>query len=555
MSSWIWVSDGRTAVDTSELVAAAAHAQDASESLFRAVGKLWGIGFGFAAAPDRFGQWSVATTADAWPDVVALTSRAQALLEEVRLGIALVAERAREYSDWLAQASLIYAAAEGGTSAYVQACQTLDALGCSFTSSVGPGLQWRAGLGLISVLPAAVGEFRSGGATAGGAPARGALSAQLALADLTGTDHGVHARAAQVARWWEDVGAFFSGAARGVVVVAPDGRALWGSPATVSLGLSSPIGPDSATSRSGADAAVERVRNVQYRRDSATGLLEELDLDPTGSPQVAVPQPSLPLLDQVTAAAQSGEVRVATPIYPAALLARIAVSGSSTSAGEVQILRHRSVSGAAATAADETSWTVVVRGTQEWWPGSNNPQDMQSNLEVVGQKPSDQKAAVRLAMKLAGIGATDPVEFVGHSQGGAIALDLAEEVNGERSYNVVSVLTAGSPTGGLGQTLSIPVLNLENLADFVPSLDGKPAGGGKSATTVLFDARNLPGHDGGNAHSLRTYMAAAARIEAEAEHSPMAAQVGKWNQERRSAMGITEGTVTDVFLYRTARVR
>lgn len=83
----------------------------------------------------------------------------------------------------------------------------------------------------------------------------------------------------------------------------------------------------------------------------------------------------------------------------------------------------------------------------------------------------------------------NPSSFVGHSQGGAIALDLAGNKQVKEKYNVVSVLTAGAPTAGVGADVDVPVLNLENLSDIVPSLDGAPADAG-SRDDGTFDPRH-----------------------------------------------------------------
>lgn len=594
----MWVTESRTQVDTDEIVVACGQAKAAVESLGLAAFELWEVG-STATVGNWVAQWNAVLAGPSGAAVSAVTAQAQFLLEEARTAVRLLVDRVQDHADWLAQAALIYAAAEGGALAYTHACGVLEEIGCSFPASSGPGFQWRTGLGLATVLPASLGEFQSGGGSEGEHAPRGALTMQAALGDLAGTDRAVAGTAASVARWWNDIGEFFSGKALGVVVVGPDGRGAWGSRATVSLGVPVPLSPGKEVASVPVAAALERIRDADYSRTSSAQLLAEVGLDPTGAPMIAAgaSNASEPTLTRLVSSVERGAAAVATPVFPAALLARIATSGSSPSSGEVQILRHSHVSyeggaasttsgvsatatrserrellpsgsetgprttligagagGSVATGSVTHSWSVVVRGTQTWLPGSSNPQDMQSNLEVVGRKPSDQKAAVRLAMDLAGIQPGDPVEFVGHSQGGAIALDLAEELEESGRYNVVSVLTAGSPTGGLATGLRAPVLNLENLSDFVTALDGSTPASANS-TNVLFDARTLPGRDEGNAHSLRTYVAAAARAQAEADLNPMAARVGAWGEARANALGLDAQTRTEALYYRSTRVR
>ncbi|MGO3797282.1 MAG: hypothetical protein ACTJGR_09210, partial [Pauljensenia sp.] len=161
--------------------------------------------------------------------------------------------------------------------------------------------------------------------------------------------------------------------------------------------------------------------------------------------------------------------RVDTPRMPSQVLARVGGVRSAQDAGQVEILRHRTpgVGG-----VERTSWSVVIRGTQAWGVGGPNPQDMLSNLQAVAGEESDQSRAVLAAMEGAGIAAGEPVELVGHSQGGAIAAQLASDPEVAARYRVTSVLTAGAPAGGAEGGPGVGMLNLENTRDPVPGLDG-----------------------------------------------------------------------------------
>lgn len=557
MSQWLWVSEGHSRVDTGEIISAAGHAQSAVECAQSAMYLLAEPSFHAFA-----GAWGAAVSVPGAAPAAAASAHAERALSRARRDVEHLARCLQDYADWLTQASLIYAGAEGGAVAYTQACQVLEALGCSFAATSGSGFQWRTGLGLVTLLPGVIGEFQAGGLPKGHVP-RGALTLQAALGDVTGGERGLASSAVGVARWWNDVGAALSGKSSGVVVTGPDGRSAWGTPTMVALGVQRYLPADGEPSDPRVTGALNRAQGAKYSRSSPTAMLAQLGLDSAGAP--------LQKRGQTGATNLPSEFRlgsniITTPAVPAALLARVAASGSASAVGEVQILRHTRVSPVApggepagdgkkppSKNGESQSWSVVVRGTQEWAPGSSNPQDMQSNLEAVGRRDSDQEAAVRLAMDLAGVQPGDPVEFVGHSQGGAIALNVAQDLEGA-DYNVVAVLTAGSPTGGLAADLQAPVLNLENLSDVVPSLDGSSATSA-NATSVFFDARHLPGSEKRNAHSLETYVAAAARADAEKELNPMAARVGSWGQARAQALGLDGQTRTEALYYRTTRAR
>ena len=136
---------------------------------------------------------------------------------------------------------------------------------------------------------------------------------------------------------------------------------------------------------------------------------------------------------------------VPTPKEPTALLDHLASLDGSSNSGQFMILRHETPLG---DGTSSRSWSVVVRGTQKWGVGASNPQDMLTNFQGVGGLDTDQKRAVLAAMEMAGIDKGEPVEFVGHSQGGIVAAELATDQTLCQDYSVVSALTAGSPIAG-----------------------------------------------------------------------------------------------------------
>ncbi len=548
MSNWFWVTGGQTRVDFAELASAATRAQSAADLLQNTILRLWEVS-GTLSNSSWVGDYSALISSRHWPEIQRLTAQSSAMLADIRTSVATFQSQVDDYGNWLAQASLLYAAAEGGARGYVQACGVLGALGCDFTLSPSGEFTMRSGLDLLKNMPDALSEFHGDGQQP---ISTGGSTLQAGLATVTGNNVGVSASAVTVARWWRELGNLFAGRPGGVVVMGEDGNSKWGSQAALALHLPMIVSADLAKAKNPrVSGALDRLRKTSSPRGGADAILRELALGPDGRLNAADARPTM---------------GVTPPLTAAGLLARIAASGGGKGVGEVQILRHAFASpkfqrnpkgkdGAGSPTQAKQSWTVVIKGTQEWAPGSNNPQDMQSNLEAVARRASDQKVAVRLAMDMAGIKPGDPVEFVGHSQGGAIALDLAADLQAKKQYNVVSVLTAGAPTGGLGAGLTAPTLNLENVADLVPALDGAAASQSANTTNVIFDARSLPNRGTGNAHSLETYAAAAAKLDVEAGTNPMAAQVASWTASRRKEMGLDRAVYSQASYYKTTRVR
>ena len=156
-------------------------------------------------------------------------------------------------------------------------------------------------------------------------------------------------------------------------------------------------------------------------------------------------------------------------------------------------------------------------------------------------------------MDLAGIKPWEPVEVVGHSQGGAVALSLATSARLAPNYNFVSVLTAGAPTGTTSPPKSLSVLNVENLADAVPALDGAAAPVGKNAVTAYFDPRKVDTRKDDHAHAAETYARALEKMET--ENSALSEPIDQWSERRKENMGLDAGTKTEVLYFDTARVQ
>ena len=228
--------------------------------------------------------------------------------------------------------------------------------------------------------------------------------------------------------------------------------------------------------------------------------------------------------------------------------------GGDADNGEIVIEEH------VTTGEDGTmtrSWTVDIRGTQSFAIGQSGPQDMTTNLQGVAGMASDQLNAIMEAMDAAGISPEEAVEFAGHSQGGIMAAQLAADPAVRARYNVVSVVTAGSPTATVAPS-DVPVLSYENSGDIVPGLDGN-ATRGENVTTVRFhdyEATTHPEDPVPSSHSAPLYVDEirstldAARASSDPGLSALAAAEAR----RTQALGLTQDTQTTIHHYQTRRI-
>ena len=247
---------------------------------------------------------------------------------------------------------------------------------------------------------------------------------------------------------------------------------------------------------------------------------------------------------------------VNTPLQASAALERIGELRSSADEGQIEILQHVTTD---EQGQERRSWSVMIRGTQKWGPGEDNPQDMLTNLQAVGQSDSDQLRAVKTAMDMAGIRSDEPVEFMGHSQGGIIAAQLASESDIRARYSVASVLTAGSPVAGFHPDPGVPMLNMENTRDIVPALDGAANTNRGNALTLHFDSEHLDVKQGSDnpiaAHDIGTYTQAIRECEqVNPQQNPNIGEVIRWEEQRRTRLGITDTTQTRSYIFDTRRV-
>lgn len=159
---------------------------------------------------------------------------------------------------------------------------------------------------------------------------------------------------------------------------------------------------------------------------------------------------------------------------------------------------------------------VYIAGTGDWGVGSSaDPFDMQSNIALLAGLSAASMVSVQSAMNQAGIGPGERVTFTGHSQGGVIAVRLAES----GTYRTTGVLVVGAPTGTLTTTGSYPALALRHTDDLVPRLGGSDRGSG--FTTIERSSGRPPGDIVG-AHAQSGYAQMARDLDASSalQHLP-----------------------------------
>ena len=100
--------------------------------------------------------------------------------------------------------------------------------------------------------------------------------------------------------------------------------------------------------------------------------------------------------------------------------------------------------------------------------GPTDPWNALSNVDLARTASAASLVAVRTALTEASVTPTTPITMTGHSQGGLIALALAES----GSYRVEGVITVGTPVGIIGDTPGVPTIHLIHPTDPVPPLGG-----------------------------------------------------------------------------------
>ena len=146
---------------------------------------------------------------------------------------------------------------------------------------------------------------------------------------------------------------------------------------------------------------------------------------------------------------------------------------------------------------------VYVPGTQTLdLGGGSNPLDMQSNILAMADNGiAGSELAVLEAMHQAGVKSDDNVIFVGHSQGGMVAGNLAQNPTG---YIAAGLVTIGAPLAQL-QLTKIPVMAIEHVNDPVPNISGRVNPIAKNWVTVQRTALPTESEAPMYSHSLKSY--------------------------------------------------
>lgn len=210
------------------------------------------------------------------------------------------------------------------------------------------------------------------------------------------------------------------------------------------------------------------------------------------------------------------------------------------STGVISVLRTDHADGT-------TSWVVVVPGTADWGLGGPNPQDLLTNFQAVAGMPTDMETAVIAAMRQAGVGPDDPVGLYGHSQGGIVVTRLAGDPGVAEHYNITTLLTAGSPVGGIDLPDSVSALHLENGGDAVPALDAAQNPGSPHRITVSVNTTGS---------GIVKYPHHASHYAQALENMPADPNVKAWNAQMRGLTGAgEEGAVTTAYVFDIERER
>lgn len=110
---------------------------------------------------------------------------------------------------------------------------------------------------------------------------------------------------------------------------------------------------------------------------------------------------------------------------------------------------------------------VYLSGTN-FQGDESDPWNVASNIDLATSGSSPSLQAVRIAMESAGITRATPVVLSGHSQGGLIALAIAES----REFGVDAVITVGTPVGVVPDVSGIPTIHIVHPEDPVPAIGG-----------------------------------------------------------------------------------
>lgn len=194
--------------------------------------------------------------------------------------------------------------------------------------------------------------------------------------------------------------------------------------------------------------------------------------------------------------------------------------------------------------ADGTrSHVVNIPGTTDMTLSGPSVRDMNSNLSLVDDKPSDAAQMVRDAIEASGIEPGESIMLQGHSQGGMVASQLAAS-DLVHEYSITHVLTYGSTVGRLPINRDVQYMHLATTQDVTPGLDARPAVDAPNVTYAeldLLDAADPAieqlGTTSTGAHSIPAYAAVGEAVDISSRTS-----VKAWRDSASEFMG--DGQVT-----------
>jgi hypothetical protein len=196
------------------------------------------------------------------------------------------------------------------------------------------------------------------------------------------------------------------------------------------------------------------------------------------------------------------------------------------------------------------AWVVEVPGTQDWRPGSDSPMDLTTNVNLMAGRPDDLSTAIMESMRLAGVGADEPVLLAGHSQGGMAAMAVAAVYGSV--YSIKAVVTAGSPDIPRLTSPDVQVRHYVHDEDLVPQLDGQADRRSSHETVVRRDLDRSGGPSGATpseAHSVDLYAQSAAEAADVLADDPFMAP---FDDAAASVLG-PPGTTAVTFQFRATR--
>jgi hypothetical protein len=115
--------------------------------------------------------------------------------------------------------------------------------------------------------------------------------------------------------------------------------------------------------------------------------------------------------------------------------------------------------------------------------GTDDPWNAVSNVELARTTSAASLIAVTEALAAVGVTSATPLVVTGHSQGGLIALALADSGR----FRLEGVITVGTPAGIVGDTPGIPTIHLIHPNDPIPPLGGLVA---QTSTTWIIESEN-----------------------------------------------------------------